>query len=188
MAEKGKEGIPGLPSAPEEKPVTPKKGEAKLPAPSSEPTPPKELSEILRGKLDDAPCARFTAVRIGKATCTTGSTASISTAWLDQGATINTFSPRDRTNGPVTFNNRSNEYQLNQAYLRLRRDVNTDGDLWDVGGRVDLLYGTDSIYTEARGLEAQRRSLAEVERAAIRPGDAAGLRRGVLLRGATAST
>jgi len=37
--------------------------------------------------------------------------------WLDQGATINTLSPRDRTNGPVTFNNRSNEYQLNQAYF-----------------------------------------------------------------------
>ncbi len=74
-------------------------------------------------------------------------------AWLDQGATINTLSPRDRTNGPVTFNNRSNDYQLNQAYLRLKRDVNTDGDVWDVGGRVDLLYGSDSIFTEARGLE-----------------------------------
>ena len=73
--------------------------------------------------------------------------------WVDQGATINTLSPRDRSNGPVTFNNRSNDYQLNQAYLRLKRDVNTDGDMWDFGGRVDLLYGTDSIYTEARGLE-----------------------------------
>ena len=34
--------------------------------------------------------------------------------WLDQGATLNTLSPHNRTNGPVTFNNRSNDYQLNQ--------------------------------------------------------------------------
>jgi hypothetical protein len=73
--------------------------------------------------------------------------------WLDQGATINTLSPLDRTNGPVTFNNRSNDCQLNQAYFRLKRDVNTQGDCWDVGGRVDVLYGSDSIYTESRGLE-----------------------------------
>ena len=74
-------------------------------------------------------------------------------SWLDQGATINTLSPRNRINGPVTFNDRSNDYQLNQMYLRLARDVGQEGDRWDIGGRVDLLYGTDSIYTEARGLE-----------------------------------
>ena len=74
-------------------------------------------------------------------------------AWLDQGFTINTLSPRNRINGPVTFNNRSNEYQLNQMYLRLGREVRRDCDRWDIGGQVDLLYGTDSIYTSARGLE-----------------------------------
>ncbi len=73
--------------------------------------------------------------------------------WLDQGATLNTLSPRDRINGPVTFNNRSNDYQLNQLYGRLKRDVDTESDCWDLGGRIDFLYGTDSIYTEARGLE-----------------------------------
>ena len=73
--------------------------------------------------------------------------------WLDQGATINTLSPRDRINGPVTFNNRSNDYQLNQLYGRLKRDVDTESGCWGLGGRIDFLYGTDSIYTEARGLE-----------------------------------
>jgi hypothetical protein len=73
--------------------------------------------------------------------------------WLDQGATLNTLSPRNRTNGPVTFNNRSNDYQLNQLYLLLKRDVDRQGCRWDAGGRIDLLYGTDSLYTSARGLE-----------------------------------
>ncbi|MEN6459185.1 MAG: outer membrane beta-barrel protein [Thermoguttaceae bacterium] len=73
--------------------------------------------------------------------------------WIDQGATINTLSPRNRSNGPVGFNNRSNDYQLNQLYGRLKRDIDIEADRWQLGGRVDFLYGTDSVDTEARGLE-----------------------------------
>jgi hypothetical protein len=74
-------------------------------------------------------------------------------AWIDQGVTINTFSPRDRSNFPVGFNNRSNEYQLNQAYVRLKRDINRENGQWNVGATVDFLYGTDSVYASSRGLE-----------------------------------
>jgi hypothetical protein len=73
--------------------------------------------------------------------------------WIDQGATVNTLSPRNRSNGTVGFNDRSNDYQLNQVYARLRRDVDCEGQGWDIGGRLDMLYGTDWIYTAARGLE-----------------------------------
>jgi hypothetical protein len=78
-----------------------------------------------------------------------------SDCWLDQGVTLNTLSPRNRSNGPVTFNDRSNEYQLNQFYLRMKRGVDAEGDAWDVGGNVDLLYGTDSIFVTSRGLEVR---------------------------------
>jgi hypothetical protein len=73
--------------------------------------------------------------------------------WLDQGFTWNPDSPRNRFNTPVTFNDRSNEYQMNQLYLALGRKVRDDGCGWDVGGRVDLLYGTDYFFTTALGLE-----------------------------------
>ena len=138
------EGIPGLPPVPDDAPAPLK------PAPKPS---------------DD----------VGEATCSDGSTRCPRAAvygcpnradrlrnwlndvgfdsWLEQGSTLNTLSPRDHSNGPVTFNNRSNEYQLNQAYFRLKRDVNTEGDVWDLGGRIDLLYGTDSLYTTSRGLE-----------------------------------
>jgi hypothetical protein len=76
--------------------------------------------------------------------------------WIDQGVTINPYSPRDRSNYPVAFNNRSNDYQLNQAYLRLKREVDTQGCRWDVGGTVDMLYGTDSAFVSSRGLEVDR--------------------------------
>lgn len=74
--------------------------------------------------------------------------------WLAQGLTVNTHSPRDRSNFPVAFNDRSNEYQLNQLYLMAERAVWRDD--WSVGGRIDLLYGTDHRYTMARGLEVGR--------------------------------
>jgi hypothetical protein len=56
----------------------------------------------------------------------------------------------------VVFNNRSNEYQLNQAYVRLKRPVSAEDGGWDVGGTADLLYGTDSLFTTSRGLEVNR--------------------------------
>jgi len=41
--------------------------------------------------------------------------------WLDQGITLNGNNPLNRFNGPVTFNDRSNEYQMNQLYLYAER-------------------------------------------------------------------
>jgi len=75
--------------------------------------------------------------------------------WLAQGYTWNPDRPADRFNGPVTFNDRSNEYQMNQLYLYAEKPVDTEGCGWDVGGRVDLLYGTDFRFTLAQGLDAQ---------------------------------
>lgn len=77
----------------------------------------------------------------------------IASGWLEQGATINTLSPSDRWNGPLATNDRSNEYEMNQAWLTLAKPVNTNGCGWDFGGRVDLLYGTDWRYGDSLGLE-----------------------------------
>ncbi len=73
--------------------------------------------------------------------------------WLSQGYTWNPDEPADRFNGPVTFNDRADEYQLNQLYLIGERVTNTECRDADFGGRVDLLYGTDHRFAVARGLE-----------------------------------
>ena len=73
--------------------------------------------------------------------------------WLSQGFTWNSDSPADRFNGPLTFNDRSNEYQMNQLYTVLERQVCRDGRDWDFGGRADLLYGTDYFFVTSLGLE-----------------------------------
>jgi hypothetical protein len=72
--------------------------------------------------------------------------------WIEQGLTFNSLSPSDRWNGPLATNDRSNEYELNQAWLALVRPVKT-GDGFDIGGRMDLMYGTDWRYGECLGLE-----------------------------------
>lgn len=75
-------------------------------------------------------------------------------SWLDQGFTWNTANPGDNSNLPVTFNDRANEYQMNQLYLVMERKID-QRKLWDWGARVDLLYGTDYFYTQAVGLETR---------------------------------
>ncbi len=77
-------------------------------------------------------------------------------AWLSQGFTGNTASPASRFNSPLMFNDRANEYQMNQLYLALGREVATGYDTWDIGGRLDLLYGTDYLFVQSLGLETRR--------------------------------
>ena len=69
--------------------------------------------------------------------------------WLSGGYTYNFDDPASRFNGPVTFNDRD-EPMFNQGYLILERAVDTDCCGWDIGGRVDLLYGSDYRFTIAR--------------------------------------
>jgi hypothetical protein len=74
--------------------------------------------------------------------------------WLSGGYTANFDDPASNFNGPVTFNDRD-EPQFNQGYLVLERAVDTECYGWDIGGRVDLLYGSDYRFTTARGLDAE---------------------------------
>jgi hypothetical protein len=57
-------------------------------------------------------------------------------------------------NGPITFNDRNWQGQMNQLYLVNERVMDLEDGGFDYGGRIDLLYGTDAIYTTARGLDA----------------------------------
>jgi hypothetical protein len=77
------------------------------------------------------------------------------TGWINGGGTANADSPASRFNGPMTFNDRD-EVQLNKLYAVLERTTDTSCYCFDVGGRIDLLFGTDYIFTEAVGLETRR--------------------------------
>jgi len=75
--------------------------------------------------------------------------------WIDHGISGVANNPADRYNGPVTFNDRHGEYQMNQLWFYAQREVDTSRRGWDVGGRVDFVYGSDARFTQAAdGLEA----------------------------------
>lgn len=48
---------------------------------------------------------------------------------------------------------RNDEYTFNRLYMTIARPANTRGCGWDIGGQVDLLYGADYVFLQARGLE-----------------------------------
>ena len=75
------------------------------------------------------------------------------TGWLDAGGTINPDYPPSHYNGTLAPNDR-NEFQFNQLYMVMERPLKIDEcHPWDIGARVDLLYGTDYIFCESLGFE-----------------------------------
>jgi hypothetical protein len=76
--------------------------------------------------------------------------------WFSVGSFMNMHQPNDRNNIPFYYNDRNNETVMNQLYLTFGRRVNPRGGRWDVGGRIDLLYGTDYFYTSSLGLETRQ--------------------------------
>jgi hypothetical protein len=75
--------------------------------------------------------------------------------WANAGITYNANDPVDNFNGPVTFGDRSAEFQLNQLNLFIQKAVATEGTNWDVGARFDVMFGTDAAFTQAYGAFSQ---------------------------------
>lgn len=71
--------------------------------------------------------------------------------WLNSSISANMNSNSDGFNGPVTFNDRTGELQMNQLNLYLQKAINVSGDAFDIGGRIDVMYGTDAAFTQAYG-------------------------------------
>lgn len=71
--------------------------------------------------------------------------------WINGGVTFNP-SQAGGYNGPVIFADQANRFQLNQLNLFVQRPVVSTGNAWDIGGRVDFMFGTDAIFTQAFGV------------------------------------
>ena len=80
--------------------------------------------------------------------------------WLQQGITFNGTHPASGFNGPVGTNDWDSEYQMNQLWLYITRPVDTGGYGWDIGGHIDLIYGTDGRFGINHGLEDRINSLS----------------------------
>ncbi|QDU29375.1 hypothetical protein ETAA8_44840 [Anatilimnocola aggregata] len=74
------------------------------------------------------------------------------TGFVNAGYTYNFHNPPSTFNGPVTFNDRDSG-QFNQLYLVAEKAIDRETCCWNWGGRVDLLYGSDYIFTQSLGWE-----------------------------------
>lgn len=72
--------------------------------------------------------------------------------WVEASVSANFNGSDDRFNGTVTFHDRTGEVQMNQAYVWLQKAVTVGGDKFDWGGRIDVMYGTDAVFTQAYGV------------------------------------
>ena len=60
---------------------------------------------------------------------------------------------RQRFDGTAPAPDDRDEVQFNQVYAVMEKTLKTDGGCWDIGGRIDLLYGSDYIFCESNGFE-----------------------------------
>jgi hypothetical protein len=77
----------------------------------------------------------------------------VGAGWLAQGFVWNPYQPNDRFNGPMTWNDRANEYQMNELYYYFGRAAKTDECCLDWGARIDTLYGTSYRWNTSAGFE-----------------------------------
>jgi hypothetical protein len=69
--------------------------------------------------------------------------------FIDVGYSANPEWPQNKYNGPVAYNDRANEAQLNQLYFTAERLTKVENDCGiDYGYRMDVLYGTDNRFVE----------------------------------------
>jgi Putative beta-barrel porin-2, OmpL-like. bbp2 len=72
--------------------------------------------------------------------------------WTEIGFAGNPKDP-DGTNGPVTFNDKPNDFRLHQVYGFIEREADRSTDTISFGFRADLLYGTDGRFSFANNFD-----------------------------------
>lgn len=82
----------------------------------------------------------------------------VASGYVQQSINTNSVNPRNPPGGAGNWPGagwiyRNDEYMFNRLYLTLQRTPDTSGGQWDIGGAVDVLYGTDYQFLQSRGLE-----------------------------------
>jgi hypothetical protein len=71
--------------------------------------------------------------------------------WVEGSYNYNFSNPHSRVNLDF-FDVKDSEFQLNQLNLSIERKVTLSSKQFDIGGRVDLLYGSDAEFIHSNGL------------------------------------
>ena len=72
--------------------------------------------------------------------------------WIDSGITINPASPQDNQNFGRLFDDRANEWLLNQLVLNFERALAPQPGEFDWGFKLQFMYGSDARFIHSLGL------------------------------------
>jgi hypothetical protein len=72
--------------------------------------------------------------------------------WVEQGFTYNADHPDDRQNFGRLFDDRSNDYRLNQMMLTLERPLEPEPGCFGFGWKAQAMYGSDARFTHYLGI------------------------------------
>lgn len=70
---------------------------------------------------------------------------------IEVGATLNPETPSNQINFGHLFTDKANQFVLNQAAVTLERDLDPKATWLDVGFKIQVMYGTDSQFTQFLG-------------------------------------
>ncbi|MFN0021914.1 MAG: outer membrane beta-barrel protein [Pirellulaceae bacterium] len=73
--------------------------------------------------------------------------------YIAQSFVWNPYQPADRFNGPLTWTDRANEYQLNEIYFYAGKAADNEGCGTALGWRMDTYYGTNYRWDTSGGFE-----------------------------------
>jgi hypothetical protein len=81
--------------------------------------------------------------------------------WLAGGGTASEWDPANGSNGTVFFNDLPNEAMLNQAYVSIGRETDTSECCFDLGFRVDYMFGHDAEFVKGYNLDEDWQSSSQ---------------------------
>jgi hypothetical protein len=73
--------------------------------------------------------------------------------YIAQSFVWNPYQPNDRFNGPLTWTDRANEYQMNEIYFYAGKAADNEGCGTALGWRTDMYYGTNYRWDTSAGFE-----------------------------------
>jgi len=135
-----------VPAPDAEAPLAEPDADPLVPAPEEEPLADVALDEAA---LDCDPCAPWTMPQ----PCMLQNMGIMVGGWIQHGISVNGNSPNDGFNSAVALNDFDGEYQMNQCWLWLHKPVDIESCSWQIGGHIDMMYGTDWRYGRFFGLE-----------------------------------
>jgi len=72
--------------------------------------------------------------------------------WIEGSYNYNFMNPAKEKNAGHAFDFEANHATINQLALNVQRDVDLTSHQFDFGGRIELLYGSDAVWTHSNNL------------------------------------